>query len=197
MVSTILGILSAAVIIYTILCIISIVMSWIPGAKFTKFGKFISSICDPWMNIFSRISWLRIGNIDFSPVISIGILSLLSAILGGITATGKIHFGSILAMILSMAWSVISSLIMLVTVLIFVRFIVLALKKGQREYGSMWDPLDDFLSKICYKIAGTFSKSNLTYQKSLLISGIILLVIIILGKVLIVNLANLLGKLPF
>ena len=118
MVSTILGILSAIINIYTILCVISIILTWFPGAKFTAFGKFLSSICDPYLNLFSKSGKLRIGNIDFSPILAIGILVLVSSILGKITLTGRIYFGGILQEILGMVWNVSSSLLTIFFLLI-------------------------------------------------------------------------------
>ena len=52
MISSILSLLSAAVSIYTILCLIDIFMSWLPGIKFTSFGRFISAITEPYMGFF-------------------------------------------------------------------------------------------------------------------------------------------------
>ena len=85
MISAILGILSAAVTIYTMLCFLNIIISWFPGAKFTSIGRAISALTDPYMNFFSRSGWLTFGNIDFSPILSIGILSVISSILGGMS----------------------------------------------------------------------------------------------------------------
>ena len=65
MIQTILSILAAALSLYTLLCFIYILMSWFPGAKFTKFGHVMSAICEPYMNLFRKMSFLRIGNIDF------------------------------------------------------------------------------------------------------------------------------------
>ena len=90
MIQTILSIIAAVLSLYTLLCFIYILMSWFPGAKFTSFGRGLSAICEPYMNIFKRLSFLRIGNIDFSPIVSLGILSLASAILAGIQRTGRI-----------------------------------------------------------------------------------------------------------
>ena len=111
MISTILSILSAALMIYTIMCFINILMSWIPGLKFTAFGRFISSATDSYLNFFSKKGLFRIGMIDFSPIISLGILSLASSILGGIQSSGVIHFGGILATIIVNLWGIASSLL--------------------------------------------------------------------------------------
>ena len=177
MAGTILSFLSAAIIIYTIICLISIFMTWIPGAKFTKFGKIISAITDPYLRIFSGRGWLRFGNIDFSPILAIGILSLLSSILGGITSTGRIYFGGILATIISMLWSVCSSILTIFFLLILIRWIVLLVNKGQVSVNSAWYQVDMLLQKFVYKIGNTFFKTNLTYQKALLVSWISIAII--------------------
>ena len=197
MVQTILSFLSAAIIIYTILCLISIFMTWIPGAKFTKFGKVISSITDPYLRLFSRRGWLRFGNIDFSPILAIGILSLLSSILGGITTTGRIYFGGILATILSMVWSVCSSIFTIFFLLILIRWIVLLVNKGQVSTNSAWYQLDLMLQKFVYKLGNTFVKNNLTYQKALLISWISIGIIWVIARILFGILIMLCNNIPF
>ena len=197
MLRTILSLLSAIIIIYTILCFIAIFITWIPGAKFTKFGKFITSVTDPYLRIFSHISWLRFGNVDFSPIIAIGLLSLISSILGMITTTGVIHFGTILALIVNLLWSIISSLLTILMLLIFIRWIVLLVNKGQVSTNSGWYQLDLLLQKFVYKIGNTFFKINQTYQKALLVSWISLLIIWVVLRILTKILMNLCGMIPF
>ena len=197
MVSTILGILSAIINIYTILCVISIILTWFPGAKFTAFGKFLSSICDPYLNLFSKSGKLRIGNIDFSPILAIGILSLLTTILSRITLTGRIFFGGILAAIVSLFWNLGSSLLGILTIIILIRWIVLLVKKGYTPYDSGWNNVDAMLQKPVYKISSTFSKNPVSYQTALLISWITLAVTLLLGAILSTILIRLCNMLPF
>lgn len=197
MIQTILSILAAALSLYTLLCFIYILMSWFPGARFTKFGHFMSSICEPYMNLFRKMSFLRIGNIDFSPIVSIGILSLASAILAGIQRTGRIFFGGILGTVLNSLWGIASSIMGIFTLLILIRWIVLLINKGRTSYDSGWNQIDMILNKMSYKIAGTFSKKTMSYQTSLLLSWIILLVSLIVGHILIDILVSLCYKMPF
>ena len=188
-----LSIISAIIIIYTVLCLISIFMTWIPGTKFTKFGRAISKITDPYLNLFSRKGWFRIGNIDFSPILAIGILSILSTILGGIAKTGYFSINAVFIVILEMIWSLISTLLTIFILLILIRWIVLLVNKGQVSSNSAWYQVDLMLQKIVYKIGNTFIRKNLTYQKALLISWISLSIIWLLIRFLIVFLLNLLG----
>lgn len=195
--SFILSTLSAIVSLYSLLCLISIFMTWIPGIKFTKVGRFISSLCDPYLNLFSRFGWLRIANIDFSPIISIGILSLISSILGRITATGRIYLGGILASVLSMILSVCSSLLTIFALLILIRWIVLIINHGQVSYNSGWYQIDLMLQRFVYKIGNTFVKKNLSYTTALLINWIALFVAIFLMQSIFTILINLCFKIPF
>lgn len=197
MIQTILSIFAGALSLYTLLCFIYILMSWFPGARFTKFGHLLSSICEPYMNLFRKMSFLRIGNIDFSPIVSIGLLSLASAILAGIQRTGKIYIGGILETILSSLWGIASSIIGIFVILIFIRWIVLLINKGRTSYESPWNQVDMILNKMSYKIAGTISKKTMSYQTSLLLSWIILIVALIIGHILIGILADLCNRIPF
>lgn len=197
MISTILSILSAALMIYTIMCFINILMSWIPGLKFTAFGRFISSATDPYLNFFSKKGLFRIGMIDFSPIISLGILSLASSILGGIQSSGVIHFGGILATIIVNLWGIASSLLGILFLLVLIRWIVLMANKGVTDYNSGWNKLDQMLNKFTYKIAGTFVKCGMNYQKSLLVTWIALLVVLIAGHFIFNELAYLCSLIPF
>ena len=197
MIQTILSILAGVLSLYTLLCFVYILMSWFPGAKFTRFGRGLSSICEPYMNLFRKMSFLRIGNIDFSPIVSIGILSLASAILAGVQRTGRIFLGGILGTVLNSLWGIASSIVGIFTLLMFIRWIALIITKGRTSYDSGWNQVDILLNKITYKVAGTFSKKTMSYQTSLLISWISFLVILVAGNIFISILVNLCYRLPF
>lgn len=197
-ISWILKILSVAIIIFTILCVVNIILSWVPGAKFTTFGRFISKICDPYLNLFSKNGRFVFGNVDFSPILSIGILSLASSILSGINNTGRIFFGGILATVISMIWSICSSLLYLLFLLVLIRWIVLLANHGQTSFNSVWNQFDSLINKFSYKIAKTFIRRPISYQDTLLVTWITFLVVLILGNILINGfLVNLCYKIPF
>jgi len=197
LIQTLLSLISAAITIYTLMCFIDIILSWLPGAKFTGFGKVISSICDPYLNFFSRWNFLRFGNIDFSPIISIGLLSLASSIIGGINSTGRIYVGGILATIIYMLWNVFSSLLSILFLVILVRWIVLLINKGQTAYDSAWTRIDQLVSQMVYRVARSFVKSNISYQKALMVSWIVLGVLLFVGRILINILVNVCYRIPF
>ena len=197
MIQTILTIISAIIFIYTLLCLFYILMSWIPGIKFTKVGQIVTKICAPYMNLFSQLSFLRIGNIDFSPIIALGLLSLLSTILGGIISTGYITFSRILISTLRAFWEICSSILIIFLALTLIRWIVLIINKGRTSFDSGWNQVDIILNKFTYKVAGAFYKKNMSYQTSLLITWITFLIIQILGHNLIEKLITLISRIPF
>ena len=197
MIPTILSIISALLTLYTILCFASVIMTWIPGAKFTKVGKIISSICDPYMNFFSKKGLFRFGSIDFSPILSLGLLSLLSTIIGGIQSTGRIYIGGILRTILFSLWGIVQSLVGLLFLLILIRWIALLFSHGVTPYDSIWTRFDQMLNRFVYKISGTFYRRPINYQNALLISWIVLIVFELTGTILVNVLASLCTKLPF
>ncbi|WP_341201758.1 YggT family protein [Planomicrobium okeanokoites] len=66
-----------AVNIYFYLIIASVLMSWIPSIKESRFGQFITSLTDPYLDIFRKFI-PPLGMIDISPIIAIYTLLLAS-----------------------------------------------------------------------------------------------------------------------
>lgn len=172
-------------------------MTWIPGLKFTSFGKFISAITDPYLNLFSKIKFLRVGMIDFSAMLGVGVLSLLSSIFARISATGRIYLGGILFSIIYMIWNICSTLIIIFTILIFIRWLNLVIKKGQTPYNSSWNQIDLVLQKVTWKISKIFARKPIKYQSSLLISWIFGAVVYFAGTILINIILALCSNIPF
>ena len=189
--------LAAVLNFYSIVCMVEIFMSWAPGLKFTSFGRFMTGVTDPYLRIFSRMRFLTIGCVDFSPIIGIGILSLLSSILSRIANTGRIYFGGILASIVYMIWNLFSTIVGIFALFIFIRWIVLLVNHGQTPYNSAWNQIDQFLQKISYKISKIISRKPVKYQTSLLISWITGAVLFACGTILIDRLLILCSRIPF
>lgn len=199
MLRSIIQLLVSAINIYSTLCFIRIILTWIPNAQYTGFGQFLSALCDPFLNMFRGIRWLQVGNIDFSPMLSIGLLYALSSILSNIARTGRIYAGAILAIIINMFWSIISPLIGFLIILFVVRFIVILLQKSASYYGSFWARLDYTLEPLAHRIASPFTRGNkfISYKTSLLIALIMLIAIYVGGKILATFLIQLAAQMPF
>lgn len=153
-----LGLVSSVIQLYSTLCFIRIVLTWIPGASYTAAGRFLAAICDPFLNIFRGIRWMQIGGLDFSPAIAIGLLYAVRSIVMGIMRTGRIYIGGILATIIAMFWSIVSSLITFLLLLLAIRLIALLLQRG-RYAGAFWEQMDYALEPLVDKLSSVFIRS--------------------------------------
>lgn len=64
-----------AVQIYSWVIIVYILMSWFPNARDTTFGRFLSSLAEPFLEPFRRII-PPLGMIDFSPLVALLVLRI-------------------------------------------------------------------------------------------------------------------------
>ncbi|MBQ5646313.1 MAG: YggT family protein, partial [Treponema sp.] len=168
--------------LYTTLCFVRIILTWIPGLEYSKVGQILSAICDPYLNLFRKIP-LNLGNLDFSPMLAIGLLTAMSTILQGIAHSGRVHIGGILALIISLIWSILSAVISMLLLFLVIRFIVMLVSKNKNYYGSVWAQFDSAFSNIVFKLSRPFAKNGaLSYKTGLLISIIILVICLFLGK---------------
>lgn len=195
--TTIFSLLAAVLTIYTILCFIEIILSWVPGAKFTKGGQFLGKITEPYLRIFSKLRWTHVGYVDFSPILSLGLLSLLSTIFGSISSRGRFDLGLALGEIIRSIWGLCSSLIGFLFLLMLIRFIVLLIKNNTYDYNSVWGQLDNFLRPLAEKISKPFYKNSGNYKYVLMTTVIFLLAVLIVGNVLSAVLINLCHMIPF
>ena len=76
--------------LYSLAILISVLMSWFPGAYETKLGEFLARICEPYLSLFNFIP--PIFGISFAPWVALialefienGLLYLLAMLgLGG------------------------------------------------------------------------------------------------------------------
>ena len=96
---SLIGFFAQLVSIYSMLCFVRIILSWIPQFSYSKVAEILGKICDPYLNIFRRLP-LHIANLDFSPIIAFIILSGISTILQYIATLQKISLGIIYSLLL-------------------------------------------------------------------------------------------------
>lgn len=72
----ILTVVSMAFSIYSFMLIIYILMSWVPSAQESSFGRLLAKLCEPYLGFFRKFI-PPLGMIDFSPIIAILLLTLI------------------------------------------------------------------------------------------------------------------------
>lgn len=181
--------------IYTFLCFLRIIISWIPGLLYSSFGNFLCKLCDPYMNLFSRLP-LRIGGLDFSPMISIGLLSLLSSTLENTARTGTLYIGGILASFVGLIWSIIHSLLVILLLAVIIRYFILLF--ARQKYSPFWNSFDSFVTPLIDKITRPFipKRKFISVKTKFLIAIIELILIIVIGQIAVYWLSFLFSNLP-
>ncbi|MEH1889632.1 MAG: YggT family protein [Nostoc sp.] len=72
--------------IYTVLLIIRVLLTWFPTINwYNQPFSALSQITDPYLDLFRRII-PPLGGMDFSPMLAIILLQLLSGLIGGLQA---------------------------------------------------------------------------------------------------------------
>lgn len=172
---------AGAVSLYSTICFFRIILTWFPSLNYSAIGKFLSSICDPYLNLFSRLP-LRIGMFDFTAMIAIGILYVISSILGNISASGYISLSMILANLLGIVWSIASSIATVIMIIFIVRYLVSIFSRTSNQYDSPWQRFDDAIRNMVFKICNFFTGGrSISYKTALLIDSIAMLAILILS----------------
>lgn len=177
------------------MCLIYVVMSWFPGARNSRFGYFMTQACEPFMNFFRRFN-LRLGMIDFSPVLAFGSLILISGVFSNIANYGAIKLGALLASLLQVCWSLFSSIITVFNVILVIRLVIhLAGKDFKLDITRTLDRIiSPVQSRITTRLFGNRFK---TYRIQLACTLGVNILVQILGSWIIGLLATLLVKLPF
>lgn len=173
----ILRIISAFLSLYSLLCLLRIIITWIPNYSYSKPADILAQICDPYMNLFRGIKWLRFGSFDFSPALALCILGAGSQLFSSLANGGYINLQVILAMILGIFFSILSSLIFFLIILFAIRLILIMINRDSyNTSGFMANQIDSSISPIVYRIARTFAMGRrITYKAALIISIIALL----------------------
>ncbi len=188
---------AGAVSLYSTLCFFRIILTWIPSLNYSAVGKFLSSICDPYLNLFSRLP-LRVGMIDFTAMVAIGVLYVISSILTNVSASGYISLSMILANLINIVLSIGSSIITVIMLIFFVRYLVSVFNKSSNQYNSPWQRFDDAIRNMVFKICSFLTGGkNISYKTALLVDSIALLLILLVSSFLLRKLLVFVNYIPF
>lgn len=196
--NVIFGIIATVLTIYSLLCFFRIILTWIPEMSYSKAAQFLAGICDPYMNIFRGIKWLRMGSFDFSPALGLCLLEAFSSLFKMLSNGGMISIGMIIAMGIQIISSIISSLLIFIIIVFAVRLLVILMNRNNYNPSSfMLNQLDSSISPLVYRIAKTFTAGrNLTYKTALIISIVSLVAANIIFTFISNILINIVANLP-
>ena len=159
--------------VYLFLCFIKILLSWVPSAAYSSFGRVLSSICDPYLNWFKRFKFTRIGMVDFSPILSLGLLSLAAQLITSILSTGTISLWGLCVSIIQLIWSFIGFMLNMLIIFLIVRLVYDIF--GSSNSSPFWYNLDRLLNPVIAKTTGLFQQKPLQYRSRLILTIILIL----------------------
>jgi YggT family protein len=167
------NVLSFITTIYMMLIFVRVAITWFGGNWYGGIPEAIGRITDPYLNWFRRFSGLRVGLLDLSPLLALGILSLLSRVFSFIAGSGAITLGIILAMLLQTIWGVVSFFLGFFIIVLILYLI--ALLAGLNTSGFFWHVVETISSPVLYRINRIFFKNKIAHFMSSVILSILVL----------------------
>lgn len=161
--------------LYSLMCLVRIVLTWLPEANYSPIGRLLSSACDPFLDWFRRFSFARTATMDFTPILALGALSLISRVFMTLGETGKVSLGSVLAGVLGILWSFFAFVLNIFILLLVVRIVYeFANPYGFSQFRSV---LDRFLSPTISRVTGFFFRRQvISYRVSVILTTVVFVV---------------------
>ncbi len=166
--------ISQLITVYSFLCLIRILLSWIPQAQYSAFGQILSSLCDPYLNWFRRFRFTRIGMVDFSPILAMGILSIVSDIFSNLIMTGSFSLWYAVLSLVRVIWSFVSFICNLLIIFLLVRLVYDF--SSVSSTSPFWYSLDRFLNPVIAKVSSFVPNTRTFSYRARLILTIVVIV---------------------
>jgi YggT family protein len=180
--SRIIGALSFLVSIYMLIIFIRIILTWFSGMDQGRFPEILARITDPYLNWFRRFPALRMGYLDLSPIVALGVLSLVNRVLNTLAAYGTISIGIILALILQAVWGAVSFFLGFLIIVLILRLIAHLLKLGANSF---WSIIESISQPVIFRINRFIFKSRIVSFTA----GVIITLAVLAAVYLILNIA--------
>ena len=156
--------------------------------------EIVSGITDPYLSWFRRFG-LRIGNIDLSPLLAIGVLSILNRVISILAMNGYVGIGIILAMVLMAAWGILSFLIGVLVIILILRMI--SHYANIDNYSQFWRFIEIASNHVLSRVNRYFLRNRINNTgANIILSAVILGLFYLLLNFLVFQISGLLVGLP-
>lgn len=109
--------------IYLLLIFIRVILVWLRPNMFNPIVQFVYNTTDPYLKLFAGIKFLRIGNIDFTPILALFLLYLLMILLGDVIKWGYISAEHIVILTIELLFKFVYFIIFIFIIAVGLRFI--------------------------------------------------------------------------
>jgi YggT family protein len=175
------SVLGGIVSLYMILIFIRVILSWFSGAWRGRAASLLFRITDPYLDWFRRFRFLRVANLDLSPVVAIAALSVAHTVLLTLARFGSISLGIMLSLLCSVIWSVLSFILNFFILALALR--LAAYLTNRDVYHGFWRVVDQISAPVLYRMNRiVFGRRLVRYATGILVSlGALLILRIGLG----------------
>jgi YggT family protein len=192
----VLTVVNIILIAYLFLLSLRIVLGWFAPQALGKAWDFLTAATDPYLEVFSRIRFLRGSLFDFSPIAAILALVVALDLVNQLLYYGRITVGFFLASVLSAGWSGIRFLLLLFLIVGLLRTIPIAFRSTAGA--SLWRVVDTIMQPIIAWVMRVFRLGKKSgYTQHLLLTIGLLFVAWLLGELLVRSIVSVFQMLPF
>jgi YggT family protein len=192
----IMQIITAGLTLYMLLIVIRILLSWFHGPELGKPVEILKSVTDPYLDWWRRFEFMRLGGLDFSPVVGIIALSVLASITGRLAGALVVTFGLILAIIIIRVGSAVGFFLGFFLLLIVLRLGAEVFNANTASRG--WIMVDQIVQPPVHAVATRIIRNRpIAYRTALALFGALDLAVLILGGYVVDALALAASRLPF
>jgi len=110
--------------IYIILLFVRILFAWLRPNMFNPIVRFVYKLTDPYLKIFAGIKFLRIGYLDFTPILAFYLLYLLQELLYKVLLTGYFSPDILFSLIIILAFRFVYFILFIFMIAVGIRFII-------------------------------------------------------------------------
>ncbi len=110
--------------IYIILIFVRIILAWLRPNMFNPIVRFVYALTDPYLKLFAGIKFLRIGSMDFSPILAFYLLYLLQELCYKVILTGHFSLELLVSLIIVLLFRFVYFILFIFIVAVGLRFIL-------------------------------------------------------------------------
>lgn len=191
-------VVNGILLVYLLLITLRVMLSWFQRSVSGRPWELLVRVTEPYLAPFRRLSFLRVGLLDLSPIAAVLVLVVALDLVGTLQQFGRLTVGILLAALAGALWSGVSLLIVLFLIILVILILSFRRAAGSplvRAMAALVQPLVEFVS---LRVVRVFSpRKPLGGLQALLVTALLLIVLLIGGRALVSLLRVALLRLPF
>jgi YggT family protein len=181
--------------IYMMIIFARVILTWFSWLRDSQLREILARITDPYINLFRRFTFLRIGYVDLTPMAAIVTLSFVSRFLTMLAFHGRITIGITLALVLQALWGLVSVILGFLIIVLVLRLVAHLMRFS--IYSPFWRIVDTISQPVIYRINSAIFKDRIArFTTSAIVSIASLGVIYLILRFLVLLVSGMLIQFP-